>query len=193
MNLLQKHWPYGAVDVGSNFGTDCVNYVAKHQVKDCCGDKFQQKVSPIFKRQSRYKGGIGVKYMCRSPAVLRAMTAENDSDKFLESRQGKFIYKVGVPRAVRKKLHPNIRTPVELANLELEGGYQFTKWKADYLLSFPELASMCSNFEDVTDTYTKIIMHSFNEDYKIKMAHKNKKFLEAVQKVNTNINLTDLK
>lgn len=190
--ILDKCWPYGAVDIGDDFRSDCVNYVAKHQCKDCEGTEFQQKVSPIFKRQSRYKGGIGVNDMVESPQVLAAFYNEDPTQRCQDLEQGQFIYKVGIPRAVRKKLHPDIRSPVELANLEISSNYTFMKFKHQYLLDFPDLKYFIEG-DEITDSFTKIIIHSYGQDQKIKETHKKKKLMQAIQKVEHNNNLIDLK
>ena len=58
-NAAKFLWPYGIMYVQSHLSAAARNYVAKHQVKDCCGTEFQNMVAPIFALSSRYKGGIG--------------------------------------------------------------------------------------------------------------------------------------
>ena len=58
--ILKKCWRFGDVDVQKpDTNTAVFNYVAKHQIKEDCGTKFQMSVSPIFKLSSTYTGGIG--------------------------------------------------------------------------------------------------------------------------------------
>ena len=70
-NLMFKSiWKYGNVDIEvPDSDAAVINYLAKHQVKSCAGSKEQQKESPIFKRTSRYRGGIG--YSMRNDITLR--------------------------------------------------------------------------------------------------------------------------
>ena len=48
VNSAQFLWPYGNLNVQSHLSAAAQNYIAKHQVKDCCGTPFQQIASPIF-------------------------------------------------------------------------------------------------------------------------------------------------
>lgn len=55
-------WQYGNVDVQDTSFAN-MNYVSKHQTKECQGNIYQKKVAPIFQKVSRYNGGLGSNYM----------------------------------------------------------------------------------------------------------------------------------
>ena len=59
MTMLEKCWPYGNTNVGLSCKAAACNYVAKHQVKSCMGNNFQQLVAPIFSLMTRHQGSIG--------------------------------------------------------------------------------------------------------------------------------------
>lgn len=67
-----------------------ITYCAKHNLKECGGNKFQNKVSPSVTRCSKKNGGIGIDFF------MQSMTAR-DNYYYLNN------FKVSTPEFYRKK------------------------------------------------------------------------------------------
>lgn len=98
-------WPFGKMDVQDSISAAAQNYVAKHQVKDCLGTLFQNLISPIFKVVSRYHGGIGRilsdDYVMKQRFFNSIVTGDK-SELFYQNVQGSVVYKISVPRFLKK-------------------------------------------------------------------------------------------
>lgn len=98
-------WPFGKMDVQDSISAAAQNYVAKHQVKDCLGTSFQNLISPIFKISSRFGGGIG--RILKDDYVMKqrffnSIVTGDKSDLFYQNPQGSIVYKISVPRFLKK-------------------------------------------------------------------------------------------
>lgn len=117
INLLQDCWDFGNFDVEPVDTLGAVNYVAKHEVKECFGSDFQQLVAPIFSSRSNYHGGIG-RIMLKDEVMKNRYLdsiVTRDKDNLYYSAYGKGVeYKVNVPRYCKKIWHPNRFTDSEL-------------------------------------------------------------------------------
>lgn len=95
--FFKEVWKYGNIDI-QNVSAANINYIAKHQIKDCKGNEYQQKFSPIFSRMSRYSGGIGKQFLDN----------ENVVQYYKQNRFSGYVilnnYKIALPQFYRKKL-----------------------------------------------------------------------------------------
>lgn len=140
--VVQSCWKFGNVTISSV--TDSrINYVAKHFMKTDVGSAMQQSVAPIFQKRSTYNGGIG-RYLVNDRSIL--INYNRDINYF---QVGK--YKIGIPRYIRKKLHPDKFTYEELKDL-CDKSY-------DTLID-----KLCSKFFDVTEIDLKLTPFSNQSD-----------------------------
>lgn len=98
-------WPFGTMKVESHISPAAQNYVAKHQVKDCCGTEFQNLISPIFSLSSRFGGGIG--RILKDDYVMQqkfysSLVSGDHSRLFYNNVQGHIVYKIAIPRFLKK-------------------------------------------------------------------------------------------
>lgn len=108
-NYSKDLWPYGNLDIESHISPAARNYVAKHQVKDCTGSDFQNLYSPIFCLSSRYRGGIGriLKQDIRMKKIfLQSLRNGDSSDCYYTNVQSSVVYKIPIPRFLKKVWHP---------------------------------------------------------------------------------------
>lgn len=95
--FFHKVWIYGNIDLQEVTPAN-INYIAKHQMKDCKGNLYQQKFAPIFSRMTRYNGGLGKDFL------------ENEvvKDYYKQNRFNSYVilnnYKIPLPSFYRKKL-----------------------------------------------------------------------------------------
>lgn len=116
-------WPYGHLDIDDGVGPAAQNYIAKHQVKDCFGTPFQQLASPIFKLVSRYNGGLGrtLKLDDRMKEIwLNSLRTGDKSECFYQTIQSSIVYKVPIPRFLKREWHREKFDDFELSVLENE-------------------------------------------------------------------------
>lgn len=106
--LVERVWRFGLVEC-SEVSDRRIAYVSKHSMKEDRGNELQQKVSPIFRRQSTYNGGIG-KDLVNDETMLA--NYYQDSNYTYNGR-----YKVNIPRYVKKKLHPETYSEEELIQM----------------------------------------------------------------------------
>ena len=106
--LVQSCWKFGNVTV-SCVSDSRINYVAKHFMKTDVGSSIQQSVAPIFQKRSTFNGGIG-RDLVNDKSIL--VNYDRDINYFRVGR-----YKIGIPRYIRKKLHPQKFTYDELKDL----------------------------------------------------------------------------
>lgn len=135
--IVNDCWRLGKVEVDiPDDDTAVFNYVSKHQLKEDRGSKFQNTAAPIFKKCSTYHGGIG--YNLRDNQEIKLTYANRDT----EPQVVKLPYNDDVnvfpfPRYVKKFLHPDKLSFVELSDLEsdstdrvlkmlVDSGYNFT-------------------------------------------------------------------
>ena len=97
-NVLSNIWSYGHVDVRS-VNRAAINYVGKHQVKQCTGNYYQNKFAPIFAKMSRYGGGIGRSYL--TPALIQQQII-NGRQHPMKVVNGSFT--LPLPEFYRKKI-----------------------------------------------------------------------------------------
>ena len=102
--VILRSWSYGFIDIDNVTFAD-INYVAKHQFKECKGNDYQRKYAPIFAKMSRYKGGLGVCYL---PFLQRLHPTRTSKLYCLLNS-----FKIAVPQFYRKKLFPDKMTPEE--------------------------------------------------------------------------------
>lgn len=96
--FFKQIWHYGNIDIQDVTPAN-INYIAKHQVKDCKGNAYQQKWSPIFSRMSRYNGGIGKDFL--SNVNVKRFYLQNKYQNSYVILNG---YKIPLPSFYRKKL-----------------------------------------------------------------------------------------
>ena len=116
-------WPFGTMKVESHISAAAQNYVAKHQVKDCLGTPFQNLISPIFSLSSRYGGGIG--RILKDDTVKREIFLDSirTGDKsrcYYDNVQGHIVYKIPIPRFLKKIWHSDLYNDTEFSILERE-------------------------------------------------------------------------
>lgn len=130
--MCEREWRLGIVDVQiPESDTAVFNYVSKHQIKEDFGSKFQNKVSPIFKKCSTYNGGIG--FNLRNDQNIRITYALRDNG---ESQVIRLPYNTDenvfpFPRYVKKFLHPDKLSFVELSKLENDSQERVISMLAD--------------------------------------------------------------
>lgn len=107
-NLVKSVWKFGSVEC-SEISEARIAYVSKHSMKEDRGNELQQKVSPIFRRQSTYHGGIGVDLVNDETMLANYY---NDKNYLYNGR-----FKVNIPRYVKKKLHPDTYSEEELIRM----------------------------------------------------------------------------
>lgn len=104
-DVLTSSWSLGIVDIQPVTFAD-INYVAKHQFKECKGNDYQRKHAPIFATMSRSRGGLGVDYT-----------------KFVERRHPSRTtqlyvllngFRLALPQFYRKRLFPDKMTDAEM-------------------------------------------------------------------------------
>ena len=136
--MCERQWRLGIVDVEIPKSNEAVfNYVSKHQIKEDFGSEFQNQVSPIFKKCSTYNGGIG--YNLRNDVTIRNIYAKRDEGEpqVVKLPYNKDVNVFPFPRYVKKFLHPNNLSFIELSKLESDStdrvlsmltanGYHFT-------------------------------------------------------------------
>lgn len=116
-------WPYGTMKVESHISPAAQNYVAKHQVKDCVGTPFQNLVAPIFSLSSRYGGGIGrilKDDFIMKDRFLKSVSTGDKSQCFYQNTQSAIVYKIPIPRFLKKTWHPDLMSDAEMSILERE-------------------------------------------------------------------------
>lgn len=124
LELYAKYlWPYGTMKVESHISPAAQNYVAKHQVKDCVGTSFQNLIAPIFSLSSRYGGGIGRilkdDYIMRD-RFLKSIQTGDKSQCYYTNVQSAVVYKIPIPRFLKKTWHPDLFSDDEMVILENE-------------------------------------------------------------------------
>ena len=124
LDLYAKYlWPYGTMKVESHISPAAQNYVAKHQVKDCVGTPFQNLISPIFSLSSRYGGGIGRilkdDYIMKD-RFLKSIQTGDKSQCYYTNVQSAIVYKIPIPRFLKKNWHPDLFSDDEMIILENE-------------------------------------------------------------------------
>lgn len=116
--LVESVWKFGLVQC-SQVSDRRIAYVSKHSMKEDRGNELQQKVSPIFRRQSTYRGGIGRDLVTDETMLANYYQGSN------YTYNGKF--KVNIPRYVKKKLHPDTYSEDELLQMSRDSYHNLTE------------------------------------------------------------------
>lgn len=122
--IINNSWNYGFIDIDNVTFAD-INYVAKHQFKECKGNDYQRKFAPIFAKMSRFKGGLG---SCYLPFLQRLKPSR--LTKLYVLLNG---FKIAVPQFYRKKLFPEKMTDEE--NFEFLKANQ-AQWHGKFAAAF---------------------------------------------------------
>lgn len=110
-SILTRIWDKGNVKIEQvTYGS--INYVGKHQIKECAGNFYQRSESPIFARCSRYKGGLGKQYLTDS--TLRFHLSNKKNNSYCIS----FGFRIPLPQFYRKKIWDENLTLEELQELQ---------------------------------------------------------------------------
>lgn len=157
---LLSLWKRGNVSVYPAVDA-CINYVAKHQVKDDCGSKYQQKLAPIFALQSK-KIGIA---MLQDSSVL-----SNWRNGLRFGRIPNTSYKYALPRYIVKYFKPNGYTDDELDKMDSDG---FDRLKHNLSLEGFEFDE---GFFSTNKKFFHHIQSIVNQDFKAKLVYKQTKF-----------------
>lgn len=192
-NLITQIWKRGNVVV-ANITDARINYVAKHCMKEDSGNELQKKVAPIFMLRSVYKGGIGV-------------GMENDeSIKYNFAHDVKHTYngayKIGLPRYITKRLHPQSFSNEELKKAQMETVNMFLSRCASegytpfsvYLETFDNdfevsLSAMVYDYRhhNFNFSYNKSKEYYFNKFQKHLFSLKRKQYLTKFNKNNLDV------
>lgn len=135
-NMIAKCWPYGNRNVQVLQTKGACNYVAKHQVKECIGSKFQQVAMPSFARYSTYRGGLGRILKDDEVMKQRYLDSLKTRDKSLcyyTTYQGGLAYKVAIPRFLIKTWHPDRFSDEELVLSQKDGFEKLQQYIFDNL------------------------------------------------------------
>lgn len=177
--LILECWPYGNVKVQlANQGG--FNYIAKHYVKQDIGSKLQQRVAPRFLKYSVYDGGIGSNLINDNSLI---------SNYFNEIY---FVYlnkyKISIPRFIRRKLHPNSLTELELLKKSNESLNNFLTreffkgFREDYSTQVFQDGSFSITYESIKDYIKKGHLTNFNHNYQVQRQRFHKKVLSLRRK-----------
>lgn len=178
--IFAKCWKYGHVDIDvTHDKAASINYVAKHQVKSCEGCEEQKKESPIFKRVSRYKGGLG--YNMKNDLVLRHRFFDDDSEKFIPRQQGQIEYKLAYPRYLRKHYINRTMEEYELSELENTSKASYYEQIEKVLIECPSLFDTVKK-NDVSDLILSVRRYCRNKDKQIRMKYEKKRLLKYINK-----------
>lgn len=155
--VLQSCWRFGNITV-SPVTDSRINYVAKHFMKTDVGSSIQQSVSPIFQKRSTYNGGIG-RDLVTDKSIL--INYNRDINFFQVGR-----YKIGIPRYIRKKLHPDKFTYDELKDLCDKSYDTLVDKLCSCFFDFKEMDLKLTPFSDKTDrlNFAISIMRDMNYD-----------------------------
>lgn len=154
-NLVQSVWKYGFVDV-SEVNDARIAYVSKHSMKEDKGNELQQKVSPIFRRQSSYNGGIG-KALINDETMLA--NYYQDSNYTYNGR-----YKVNIPRYIKKKLHPDTYSEEDLVQLSKDSYGNLVKrlW-LEFGVNEDSIVEFCTGYS-FTEWWSKFDMSKYDKN-----------------------------
>lgn len=111
IDVLNSSWSFGIVDIQPVTFAD-INYVAKHQFKECKGNDYQRMHAPIFATMSRSRGGLGVDY---TKFVERRHPSR--SSKLYVLLNG---YRLALPQFYRKRLFPDKMTDAEMNDFRVK-------------------------------------------------------------------------
>lgn len=158
--FFKSVWQYGNIDIQEVTPAN-INYISKHQMKDCKGNLYQQKFAPIFSTMTRYNGGLGSSFLAD----------ENIYNFYSESRENKYVilnnYKIPLPQFYRKKLYDKM-TPQEWEKL--------LKTQTEKLSSYKNLGAYFSDLKRQN-------VEKWRRYYKLKNT---RKFVKNLSKLNKN-------
>lgn len=177
-NLSNNNWHYGNVDVQiPDTDTAVFNYVCKHQVKEDFGSKFQSLAAPIFKKCSTYNGGIGFNLRYDKCIQYKYDNRENGVDQTIELPYQNMLNVFPFPRYVKKFLHPDNLSLLELNKLQSDSLARVVK----------DIANVVGAFDiNKLDLYIKKVFHDNSvKDFENKKAYFKQKYINKSIK-NTN-------
>lgn len=148
VRLVRSVWQNGCTNIQPIDTVGACNYVAKHQVKECEGSKFQQLVSPIFARYSVYEGGLGRIMKNDNEMKQRYLDSLRTRDKlnlYYKAYQDGHEYKVAIPRFLIKSWHPSKFTDEELVMSQGEG---FEKLREFIFVNLKDNFYLSDDFRD---------------------------------------------
>lgn len=191
-------WPYGNLKIESHLSPAARNYVAKHQVKDCLGTPFQQLVSPIFAFSSRFNGGIGRAlkddYIMKR-IYLRSMETGDKSECYYENIQSSVVYKIAIPRFLKKCWHEELLNDLELGVLERESLKNAKKFLETCMIDQNELSlyTECCELlvQNNKDDYahTRLCHHVYKFSKKYIIQDNERRALYKRKKINKKLDL----
>lgn len=197
VNSASFLWPYGNLNVQSHLSAAAQNYIAKHQVKDCCGTPFQQIASPIFAFSSRYNGGIGRALKddhIMKRRYIRSLQTGDKSECYYNNPQGSVVYKIPIPRFLKKTWHEECFNDSELAILETESLKNAKKYVETCMLDQNDFTLHSSWIEFVkninesnNDSHAGMIVYSLSRKYV--QVDKERKELYKRRKINRKLQL----
>lgn len=178
--MVDNEWRLGIIDVEiPDSDTAVFNYVSKHQLKEDHGTKFQSSASPIFKKCSTYNGGIG--YNLRNDSEIRYKYANRDNGvaQTIELPYNNDVNVFPFPRYVKKFLHPQKLSFVELSDLEHDSQARVLSMLAEKGYKF--------TFDDVgSDAYLSALKAVFHKnsviDYEKKQDYFKQKYINKLLK-----------
>ena len=168
-------WPYGTMKVESHISPAAQNYVAKHQVKDCCGTPFQNLISPIFSLSSRYQGGIGRALKddnIMRDIFLKSVATGDKSRCYYNNVQGHIVYKIPIPRFLKKFWHSELYNDTEFTVLERESLKNAKKYIETCMLDqndftlYNQYVELVANVNDgINDAHLGRIVYKLSRKY----------------------------
>lgn len=121
MHFAPCIWDFGNItsqyvyeDIRVNETSALSAYVSKHCTKTCTGTQKQNTFAPIFRKTSKFGGGIGINQMLSDANVIDCY--ESGKPLVVYGKDGT-PYKVAVPRSVKRRLHPQNLTLNEAFDL----------------------------------------------------------------------------
>lgn len=176
--FFDKIWKYGNVDIElpeNSFAV--INYLAKHQVKSCEGCDEQKKESPIFKRVSRYGGGLG--RTMKNDLELRYRFFDDEQDNYISVQKilhTKVDYKMSYPRFLRKHYITRTLEEYELNYLSQTSEERFKDMITNKVFESPALIVP----GDWTSTVANVIKYNRTNDFKLRQKYEKKRLLKKV-------------
>lgn len=176
---LQNLWKKGNVDV--EVANDaCINYVAKHQVKQDDGSKFQRKLAPIFFLQS-HKIGLCMK---DDPDVI-----SNWNKHLRFGRIPNTPYKYALPRYIVKYYKPEGYNDDELHEMEVTGYRRLQETLSMQGVDLKHVDNFIRTNKDFYHYIQSEVKKDFNEKLTYKINKFNEKYLLWKRKGNNDTDL----
>lgn len=197
VGMFQTLWKYGRVDVGRDFRTEGINYVAKHQVKSCNGSPVQRKFCPIRRIVSRCYGGLGRSMYLDESLYndyihtrevydpLTKCTYTEFDHRYIEVPGHKLQYKVAMPRFVTRRfrvryVHEQGRDDWQLSTSELRDLSKKSTEK--FLRDFNLFINFRPDLKDkpLDEQISLYYVNAFNADYQQRKEYELKRYKEYI-------------